>query len=210
MAPASAAERKEAFWSCSCHFLCTGLASSTVGPWLVPWMLKLEPLINGQNVSQRVNENLMAVTPDSTTSESEPSLMLPVHDKWLLKQTMNNRSHKLGNPPCQPCSKCLATSTRFGCGRWTVGLARHNHTLCVLLVHKLDIPGDEQESVLQMLLGLDVFVLRSEFGSLLREVLTRIWHGGFTSRFYWSSQSGFTGILLGLLCWWLILSIFLE
>lgn len=137
-------------------------------------MLKLEPLINGQNVSQRVNENLMAVTPDSTTSESEPSLMLPVHDKWLLKQPMKNRSHKFGNPPCQPCSKCLATSTRFGCGRWTVGLARHNHTLCVLLVHKLDIPGDEQESILQMLLGLDVFVLRSEFGSLLREVLTRI------------------------------------
>lgn len=48
-------------------------------------MLKLEPLINGQNVSQHVNENLMAVTPDSTASESEPSLMLPIHNKWLLK-----------------------------------------------------------------------------------------------------------------------------
>lgn len=118
MAPASAAKRKEAFWSCSCHLLCTGLASSTVGPWLVPWMLKLEPFINCQNVSQHVNENLMAVTPDSTASESEPSLMLPIHNKWLLKQPMNNRSHKLGNPPCQPCSKCLAAATRFGCGRW--------------------------------------------------------------------------------------------
>lgn len=39
-------------------------------------------------------------------------------------------------------------------------------TLCVLLVHKLDIPGDEQKSGFQMLLGLDVFGLRSEFGLL--------------------------------------------
>lgn len=170
----------------------------------------LDAKTNGQNGSQHVNENLMAVTPASTTSASEPGLMLPARDQWLLKQPMNNRSHKLGNPPCQPCSKRFAAATRFGCGRWSVGLARHDHTLCVLLVHKLDIPGEEQKSGFQILLGLDVLSLRSEFGSLLREVLTRIWHGGFTSRFYWSSQSGFSGILLGLLCWWLILSIFLE
>lgn len=129
-------------------------------------MLKLEPLINGWNVSQHVHENLMAVTPDSTTSASESGLMLPARDQWLLKHSMNNRSHKLGSPPCQPCNKCFAAATRFGCGRWTVGLASHNHTLGVLLVHKLDIPGDEQKSGFQMLLGLDVFGLRSEFGSL--------------------------------------------
>jgi len=43
-----------------------------------------------------------------------------------------------------------------------------------------------------------------------RNLFTMVWHGGFISKFYWSSQSGFIGILLGLLCWWLILSIFLE
>lgn len=40
-----------------------------------------------------------------------------------------------------------------------MGLARPNHTLCVLLVHKLDIPGDKQKSDLQMLLDLDVLSL---------------------------------------------------
>lgn len=47
-----------------------------------------------------------------------------------------------------------------------MGLARAGHTLCVLLVHKLDIPGDEQKSGFQMLLGLDILGLRSEFGPL--------------------------------------------
>lgn len=90
----------------------------------------LESLINGLNVSQHVNENLMAVAPDSKTRESEPSLTLPAHDELFLTQHVNNRSNKLGNPHCQPCCKCVAAATRFGCGRWIIGLARHNHTQC--------------------------------------------------------------------------------
>lgn len=105
----------------------------------------LESLINGQNVSQHANEYLMAVTPDSRTRENEPNLTLPARDELFLKQHVNNRSNKLGNPQCQPCSKCFAAATRFGCGRWIIGLARHNHTLCALLVHKLDISGDEHK-----------------------------------------------------------------
>lgn len=49
----------------------------------------------------------MAVTPDSTTSASEPGLTLPALDQWLLKQPMDNRSHKLGNLPCQPVTNAL-------------------------------------------------------------------------------------------------------
>lgn len=105
----------------------------------------LESLINGQTVSQQVNDNLMAITPDSKTRGNEPSLTLSAPDELFLKQHINIRSNKLGNPQCQPCSKCFAAATRFGCGRWIIGLARHNHTLCVLSVHKPDISGGEHK-----------------------------------------------------------------
>lgn len=104
----------------------------------------LESLINGQMLVSMLMK-MMAVTPDSKTGESEPSFTLPAHDKLFLKQHVNNRSNKLGNAWCQPCSKCFAAAMRFGCGRWHIGLARHNHTLCVLPVHKLDIFGDEHK-----------------------------------------------------------------
>lgn len=80
-----------------------------------------------------------------STSKSEPSLALLAHKQLFLKQPINNRSNKLGNPWCQPCSECSAAAMRFGCGRRIAGLARHSHTVCVLPVHKLDVSRGEHE-----------------------------------------------------------------
>lgn len=143
MAPALMPKTGKLLWNSSCHFLCISLASSTAGLLFQPPRCWNTKFINGLNVSKLVNENLMVVTPGQWKKECSLTVC-----SWqvcsgtkILRVKNNTQIIAAINVKFHGANLVANALLRLqGCGKWIIGLARHDRT--VLPVHKLDIYRD--------------------------------------------------------------------
>lgn len=82
-----------------------------------------------------------------------------------------------------------------GCGKWMIGLARHDRTPCYQCISWIFIEVDTGHRICfrpSNAAGFWCIVFEIQTWLIMeRKLLTMIWHGGLISKLYWSSQSGF-------------------